>query len=271
MAAKCHPGNVLERFRHLLMRNSFNRRKSLRVTGIIPARWHSTRLEGKVLAEINGKPMVQHVYELCCQARLLSSTLIATDDVRVEAAARGFGAPVVLTSSDHQSGTDRVAEAARSLDCDVVVNIQGDEPMLNPVMINEVVAPLEKFPEVEFSTLKQRIINEDELNNPAVVKVVVDVDHYALYFSRSLIPYPTPGNSIETFEHIGIYAYRSTCLAKLAQLRPTPLEKSEGLEQLRALENGIRLYVVESGCRVKGISVDTPDDLEEVRQLMKGD
>lgn len=243
----------------------------MRVIGIIPARWHSSRLKGKVLAEINGKPMVQHVYERCCQASLLSETLIATDDARVEAAALGFGAPVVLTSSDHQSGTDRVAEVAHSLDCDIVVNIQGDEPLLNPVMINEVVAPLGKFPEVEFSTLKQRIVNEEELDNPGVVKVVVDADDYALYFSRSLIPYRSPGSPVEAFEHIGIYAYRLTCLARLAQLRPTPLEKAEQLEQLRALENGIRLYVVESSCRVKGVSVDTQDDLEEVRRMMKED
>lgn len=263
--------NVLRRLQYLLMRNSSNRRKILRVIGIIPARWHSSRLEGKVLAEINGKPMVQHVYERCCQASLLSEILIATDDVRVKAAALGFGAPVVLTSSDHQSGTDRVAEVARSLDCDVIVNIQGDEPLLNPVMINEVIAPLGEFPEVEFSTLKQRIFNEEELENPGVVKVVVDVDNYALYFSRSLIPCRPPDGSVEAFEHIGIYAYRPTCLARLAQLKPTPLEKTERLEQLRALENGIRLYVVESGCRVKGVSVDTQDDLEEVRRMMKED
>ena len=160
---------------------------------------------------------------------------------------------------------------ARSLDCDVVVNIQGDEPLLNPVMINEVVTPLGEFSEVEFSTLKQRIVNEEELDNPGVVKVVVDADNYALYFSRSLIPCRPPDGSVEAFEHIGIYAYRPTCLARLAQLKPTPLEKTEKLEQLRALENGIRLYVVESRCRVKGMSVDTQEDLEEVRQMMKED
>ena len=241
----------------------------MRVVGIIPARWQSTRLEGKVLAEIHGKPMLQHVYERCCQARSLTQVLIATEDIRVEAAARLFGAPVVLTRSDHQSGTDRVAEAAGPLECDVVVNIQGDEPMINPVMIDEVVEPLAQRPEVEFSTLKQRIVEEAELDDPGVVKVVVDENQYALYFSRSLIPYRQPGQPVEAYEHIGIYAYRKTCLERLARLAPTRLEKAEGLEQLRALENGIRLYMVESSCRVKGISVDTTADLEQARRLMR--
>jgi 3-deoxy-manno-octulosonate cytidylyltransferase (CMP-KDO synthetase) len=240
----------------------------MNILGVIPARYKSTRLEGKPLADILGKPMIQYVYEAASKAHALGAVVVATDDQRIERAVRNFGGKVVMTRPDHQSGTDRVAEVAAGRDVEIVVNIQGDEPLMDPRMIDECVQALRSSDGASLSTLMKRI-DEKAFEDPGVVKVVCDVRERALYFSRSLIPYPrtrTAGYAV--FEHIGLYAYTKECLLRLAQLPPTRLERIEGLEQLRALENGIPIQVAETGCTDELISVDTPGDLERVRQIL---
>ena len=237
--------------------------------GVIPARYQSSRLEGKPLADIHGKPMIQHVYERARQARCLTSVVVATDDQRIFDAVRDFGGEVMMTSANHRSGTDRVAEVARAGEAEVVVNVQGDEPMLDPRMIEEIVTPFTQGVGAEFVTLKRETRDEAVWADPGVVKVVTDLAGWALYFSRSLVPYPRNRTArSRVFEHIGLYAYSRACLARLSQLTPTPLEETESLEQLRALENGIRLYVVETECGRHSVAVDTPADLAEVRRLL---
>ncbi|MCX6591881.1 MAG: 3-deoxy-manno-octulosonate cytidylyltransferase [Acidobacteria bacterium] len=241
----------------------------MRVMGVIPARYQSSRLEGKPLADIHGKPMIQHVYERARQARCLDSVVVATDDPRIFEAVRGFGGEAMMTSASHRSGTDRVAEVARAGEADVIVNVQGDEPMLDPQMIEEIVAPFTQGIGAEFVTLKRETRDEAVWADPGVVKVVTDLAGWALYFSRSLVPYPRNRTArSRVFEHIGLYAYSRACLARLSALAPTPLEETESLEQLRALENGIRLYVVETECGRHSVAVDTPADLDEVRRLL---
>lgn len=240
----------------------------MKAIGIIPARYKSTRFEGKPLADILGKPMIQRVFEAATKARSLDTAVVATDDVRIFDAVKRFGGSAVMTSSEHRSGTDRVAEVAAGCDAGIVVNIQGDEPLLDPAMIDECVGALTANKGVEFSTVMKRI-GEDAFHDPGVVKVVCDTQGRALYFSRSLIPYPrTRTEEFAVFEHLGLYAYTRDCLMKLSQLMPTPLEKIEGLEQLRALENGIPIQVVETHCTGPLVSVDTEEDLERVRQIL---
>lgn len=239
--------------------------------GVIPARYQSSRLEGKPLADIHGQPMIQHVYERARQARCLDRVVVATDDQRIFDAVRGFGGEAMMTSTAHRSGTDRVAEVARSCEADVIVNVQGDEPMLDPQMIEEIVAPFRQGVGAGLVTLKRETRDEAVWADPGVVKVVTDLKGWALYFSRSLVPYrrnQTPRSRV--FEHIGLYAYSRECLGRLSQLTPTPLEETESLEQLRALENGIRIYVVETECGRHSVAVDTPADLEQVRRLLAG-
>lgn len=243
----------------------------MKILGVIPARFQSTRLQGKILADICGKPMIQHVYERVMQARGLDEVMIATDDHRILEAAHGFGARAVMTASTHTSGTDRVAEVAAGTDYNVVVNIQGDEPMLDPGMIEEVVTPFREVPGLEMATLRKEVFQEEDFAEPSVVKVVTDRNGFALYFSRSLIPFPRRrGDHFRVFEHIGLYAYSRACLLRLAALPPTPLELTESLEQLRALENGIRILVAETRCTKELLSVDTQADLDRVRRLMGG-
>lgn len=242
----------------------------MRVIGVIPARYKSSRLEGKPLADILGRSMVQHVFERARRARNLDEILVATDDERIRHAVETFGGKAVMTSADHRSGTDRVAEAITNLDADVVVNIQGDEPMLDPVMLEEVVEPFRNATETVLVTLKKEVFHERDFADPGVVKVVTDPQGNALYFSRSLIPYPrTRTPRFRVFEHVGVYAYSRACLLRFASLPVSPLEEIEGLEQLRALENGIGILVVETRSRAHSISVDTPEDLERVRAAMR--
>ena len=242
----------------------------MRVIGVIPARFKSSRLEGKPLADILGRPMVQHVYERARLARNLDDVLVATDDERIRRAVLEFHGKVVMTSAEHRSGTDRVAEAVAGLDADVVVNIQGDEPMLDPVMLEEVVAPFREGTPAGLVTLKKEVFHDAEFADPGVVKVVTDPHGNALYFSRSLIPYPRNRTAhFRVFEHVGVYAYTRACLLRLAALPVSPLEEIEGLEQLRALENGIAILVIETRSRTQGISVDTQADLERVREAMR--
>lgn len=241
----------------------------MRIVGIIPARFRSTRLEGKPLADLAGKPMIQHVYDRARQARSLDDVLVATDDARIEQAVQRFGGKVVITSLTHSTGTDRVAEAACKLAADIVVNIQGDEPLLDPLLIEECVGPFQRDPVVQITTVMKRVDRESAYDDPAVVKVVLDLTGRALYFSRSLLPYPRNRTvDFKVYEHIGIYAFRKDCLLRFAQLPPTPLERIEGLEQLRALEHGIPIHVVETRCQCESVSVDTPGDLERVRRIL---
>lgn len=241
----------------------------MRIIGVIPARYKSSRLEGKPLADIHGKPMVQHVYERARRAPSLADIIVATDDERIRSAVESFGGKAVMTSADHRSGTDRVAEAVGKTDADVIVNIQGDEPMLDPSMLAEVVDPFRSGVSAGVVTLKKRVLHESEFADPGVVKVVTDPAGYALYFSRSLIPYPqrrTPHFAV--FEHLGLYAYTRDALMRLAALPCSELEEIESLEQLRALENGIRILVIETASRQEMLSVDTQADLERARELM---
>lgn len=241
----------------------------MQVLGVIPARYGSTRLEGKPLVDIIGKPMIQHVYENVTRSSILDDVIVATDDSKIKKVVEGFGGKAVLTSPDYTTGTDRVAEVARNLDVQVVVNIQGDEPFINPEMINEVAEPLLRDKNILMGTLMHKIKNEEDLSNPNVVKVVTDKSGFALYFSRSLIPYPRRSEGHRAFEHIGIYCYQKDFLLKFAELKPTPLETSESLEQLRALENGYRIKVVLTKQKYIALSVDTPEDLEKARVFAK--
>jgi len=211
--------------------------------------------------------MIEHVYRRAAASSAVSQVMVATDDVRIAAAVTMFGGQVRLTSPDHLSGTDRLAEVAASLNCDVVVNVQGDEPLLDPRAITEAVAPF-KDPSISMTTLYRRIEDPADLTNPNVVKVVVDRAGFALYFSRSPIPYlrDPRGGWPPLYRHIGLYAYRRTTLLVLASLDPTPLERAESLEQLRALEHGIRIKTVQTAYDSMG--VDTPEDLEQVRRLL---
>jgi len=240
----------------------------LRIVAVIPARYASTRLPGKVLADLDGRPMIEHVYRRAKSSRAVSEVIVATDDLRVATRVNDFGGKVRLTKATHETGTDRLAEVAASLDCDVVVNVQGDEPLVDPRAIEELVAPFFTDPSLQMTTLYRRIHDISELNNPNVTKVVVDRGGFAMYFSRAAIPHlrDPRGGWPPLYRHIGLYAYRRSVLLVLASLEPTPLERSESLEQLRALEHGIRIKAVET--RYESFGVDTPEDLEQVRRLL---
>ena len=241
----------------------------MQIVGVIPARYASTRLEGKALKDIHGKPMIQHVYELARKAKCLADVIVATDDVRIQKAVECFGGRVAMTSSQHVTGTDRVAEVAANLDADVVVDIQGDEPLLDPMVIDECILPFSWNPPAEIATVMKRVPEESSYSDPAVVKVVRDLSGRALYFSRSLLPFPRNRTAdFKVYEHLGIYAFTKDALLKFSRLAPTSLELIEGLEQLRALEHGMAIHVVETRCQCELVSVDTPADLERVRQIM---
>jgi 3-deoxy-D-manno-octulosonate cytidylyltransferase len=246
----------------------------MQIVGVIPARYHSSRLDGKVLASIAGQPMIQHVWSIGKRAKSLDRVIIATDDHRIETVASSFGAEVVMTDPGHRSGTDRVAQVTSEINCDVVVNIQGDEPMLEPCMIDEVVAVFRDDQKTQFATLAQLITNQDILCDPNVVKVVCDHKGNALYFSRSPIPYSRPENGLadtQPLKHIGLYAYTKTCLQSVSELPPTKLEQVERLEQLRALENGIPIRVVRTQSTRVLVGVDTPEDLEIARNCIESE
>jgi 3-deoxy-manno-octulosonate cytidylyltransferase (CMP-KDO synthetase) len=236
-----------------------------RVVVIIPARYESTRLPGKPLADLGGRPMIQHVYERARRASGIERVLIATDDERIRAAVERFGGDVVMTSRHHPTGTDRIAEVARSLEADVIVNVQGDLPLLDPAMVDAAAAPLRAEAGLPMATLKTPIHGREELANPNVVKVVTDRDGYALYFSRTPVPHHRDGagDGVLAYRHIGLYVYRRDFLLSFAKLAPTPLEQAERLEQLRALEWGFRIRVTE--VPEAAVEVDTPADLERVR------
>lgn len=232
---------------------------------IIPARYASTRFPGKPLVKDPwGKPMIQYVWEAAAKADGVDRVLVATDNERIAEAARGFGAEVCMTSAQHHSGSDRCAEAARGLDHDVIVNLQGDEPTIQPDMITQTVRLLEQDPECAISTLAGKIDSEEELRDPGVVKVVVDVRGRALYFSRSVIPHvrgsetPLRDSPAAHLRHYGIYGYRRDFLMAYNRLPPHPLEEAEKLEQLRALANGYKIAVGLTAHRT--MKVDTRED-----------
>lgn len=238
----------------------------MRVICVIPARYSSSRFEGKPLADICGKPMIQRVYERALRSATVSDVVVATDDERILDAVRRFGGKALMTSAAHRSGTDRIAEAVSGLsaaDRDIVVNIQGDQPLFEPAQIDEVVKPLIDDPAVDFSTLIYRILRKEEVSDPNAVKVVFDRDHFALYFSRSPIPYcRDAGGAPVYYKHHGIYAYRKSFLMTFTKLEEGYLERLEALEQLRAMEHGHRIKVVET--LQDSIEVDTPQDLARV-------
>jgi 3-deoxy-manno-octulosonate cytidylyltransferase (CMP-KDO synthetase) len=208
--------------------------------------------------------MIEHVYRRTAEARGVDAVVVATDDERIASAIERFGGIVRMTGSDHRTGTDRIAEVARDLPCDIVVNVQGDLPMIEPEMIAEAIEPLTADPALVMSTLRQAISDASDFTNPNVVKVVVDAHDNALYFSRAAIPYQRDRGT--AFKHIGLYGYRRDFLLTFAALQQTPLERLESLEQLRALEHGFRIRAVET--HFESIEVDTPEDLERVRRRL---
>jgi 3-deoxy-manno-octulosonate cytidylyltransferase (CMP-KDO synthetase) len=242
-----------------------------RILGVIPARFASSRFPGKALTPIAGKPMLQHVYERASQARYLTKVIIATDDERIRDAARAFGAQVRMTRPDHPSGTDRVAEVADADGASVIVNIQGDEPLIDPEAIDVAALALLADDDLPMATLKKRIEDPSEIANPNVVKVVSDLAGDAIYFSRCPIPYVRDGSAVHHqqvhYKHIGLYVYRREFLLAYSGLPVGPLERVERLEQLRALENGYRVGVVET--EYESLGVDTPEDLERIAALFE--
>lgn len=246
---------------------------SARAIGVIPSRWGSTRFPGKSLAPVGGKPLLAWVVERARQAARLAEILVATDDARIAAAAESFGVAVALTSPDHPSGTDRIAEALRGRDADVVVNVQGDEPLIDPALIDRVAGTLLDAADWDMATAAAPIRSAEELHNPDVVKVVRARDGRALYFSRSVIPHvrgaaaghpPAPGAH---FRHVGLYGYRRAFLERLVREPPCALENLEKLEQLRALDLGCRMAVLDT--EAFGIGVDSPADVPKAEALLR--
>jgi 3-deoxy-manno-octulosonate cytidylyltransferase (CMP-KDO synthetase) len=239
------------------------------ILAVIPARYASSRFPGKALARLDSRTMLEHVYERVSMARYLGSVIIATDDERIYREARRFGARVQMTRSDHVSGTDRVAEVASAFEkADLVVNIQGDEPLIDPAAIDAAVLPLLEEPAIPMGTLKKKIEDPREVSDPNVVKVVTDRFQNAIYFSRSTIPYPREsGDAVTHYKHIGLYVYKRDFLLRYSGFEVGPLEQAERLEQLRALENGFKIRVVETD--YESLGVDTPADLERVEELFR--
>lgn len=232
-------------------------------TGVIPARYGATRFPGKPLAKIAGKPLIQRVYEQAQKAKHLQKLIIATDDERIYFASQAFGADVRMTSPDHRSGTERVAEVAEGLDCPIIINIQGDEPLLQGQMIDDLVLALQEE-SVPMATLASQVTEVDRIYDKDIVKVVVDKNGNALYFSRSPIPFRTGDHF---YQHIGIYGYQREFLLEFHSLPASRLEAREGLEQLRVLENGYRIKIILT--RYQVLSVDTPQDIMAVENFIK--
>ena len=240
------------------------------VIGVIPARYSSARFEGKVLADISGKPMLQHVWERAGEALLLEDLIIACDDERVANAAKEFGAKVVFTAKAHASGTDRICEVVNPLDVKIIINIQADEPLIHPVMIDSIAQALLDDSSISMATLMKAIENLKELNDPNVVKVVVDKNNFALYFSRSAIPYHAKNSEIKSpvyYKHIGLYGYTKDFLFIYKNFPVSNLEEIERLEQLRVLEEGLRIKVMET--KYETLGVDTPEDLEKLKEYLE--
>jgi 3-deoxy-manno-octulosonate cytidylyltransferase (CMP-KDO synthetase) len=238
-----------------------------KAAGIIPARWGSTRFQGKPLYLIDGKPLLRHVWERCQRAKKLDSIIIATDDMRIADAAFHWGAEIALTSPRHQSGTDRIAEVARKAkQFTFIINIQGDEPLVDPRLIDKLVEKLEHNPRIDIVTVAHPFDDSAEASSPHQVKVVVDLAGRALYFSRTAIPFPRDLSRIKYLRHQGIYGFRREMLLQFVKWKPTPLERAESLEQLRALENGVSVHVLVTKHGSPG--VDTPEDAVALEQKL---
>jgi len=240
--------------------------------GIIPARYASTRFPGKPLAEIAGRPMIRHVYERACRTTSLEELLVATDDQRIYDAVHSFGGEAVMTSAYHPTGTDRIAEVAERLSAaDIIVNIQGDEPLIEPEAIDQVVTGLQNDPDAAMCSVMTPLADAATAMDPNIVKVVCDLRGYAMYFSRAPIPGLPAGTTprvVPWKRHVGLYVYRRDFLLAFTRLRPSPLELLERLEQLRALENGYRIKMIERDHDFS-FGVDTPEDLQRVKALVE--
>jgi len=255
----------------------------MKCIAIIPARWESTRFKGKVLADINGKPMIQHVWERVKRAHAIDDVIVAVDKEKVHKAVTGFGGKAVYTSPEQPSGSDRLAEVVNSLDADIIVNIQADEPLVHPLMVDELAQVFEYEKNIQMATIIKRIHRKEDILNPNVVKVVVDRKGFALYFSRSPVPYVcgdrddgdgeiTPESediSGRYFKHIGLYSYTKDFLFTYTNLPKSTLEAEERLEQLRVLEHGYKIKTIET--RYETIGVDVPEDLELVRSILSSE
>ncbi len=247
----------------------------MKITAVIPARYASTRFPGKALADIGGRPMIQHVYERASRSQLVGRVIVATDDSRIATVVTQFGGEVIMTSAEHETGTDRLAEVATQLDSDIIVNVQGDEPLIDPAMIDLAIEPLLEDATIQMGTVKTRIKCLHDFLSPNVVKVVTDNRGNALYFSRSPLPFFRDKwkdlkdesfccGRLLCYKHVGLYVYRRDFLLKFASMPPTFLEIAEKLEQLRALENGTAIRVVET--EFESLGVDTPDDLHKAQE-----
>jgi len=235
---------------------------------VIPARYGSTRFPGKSLARLEGRPMIQWVWEAASRSRLCEQVIVATDDNRIADVVAKFGGDVIMTKKSHLSGTDRIAEVADKVSAQLYVNVQGDEPLLAPSAVDDLIRGMAESPRTPIGTLAHRIENEAEWRSPEVVKVVVNRHNEALYFSRSPLPFMRTWNAkAKLLRHVGIYAYRASALATFVALKPSGLELAESLEQLRALEHGMTIQVIETKYRCLG--VDTPADLTRVEEEMR--
>jgi len=250
----------------------------MKITAVIPARYASTRFPGKALAELCGKPMIQHVYERTAKASLVNEVIVATDDERIQRVVNSFGGFCRMTRIDHETGTDRLAEVAETLDADIVVNVQGDEPLIEPEMIDQAIRPFLSDSSLKMGTLKTRIRCLHDFLGPNVVKVVTDRNGFALYFSRSPLPFfrdkwrdlkdeSFTSGKLLCYKHVGLYVFRRDFLLEYAAMAPTFLELSEKLEQLRAIENGVKIRVEETD--FESIGVDTPEDLVKACERFK--
>lgn len=239
----------------------------MKFLGVIPSRYASTRLEGKPLKDICGHTMIEWVYKRTKLSNL-DEVVVATDDERIYKEVERFGGKAILTSKEHENGTSRIAEVCTKYeDYDVIVNVQGDEPLIEPEMINSIINSFKEDDTISMSTLKYKIDTMEEIENPNYVKVITDKKGYALYFSRSVIPYPRKLDIQNYYKHVGLYGYKRDFVVEYAKMEPTPLELSESLEQLRALENGYRIKVMETPYKI--IGVDTQEELEKVREYIK--
>lgn len=238
----------------------------MKFLGVIPSRYASTRLEGKPLKDICGHTMVEWVYKRALKSKL-DGVVVATDDERIVDEVKSFGGNVILTRKDHINGTSRIAEVCETYtDYDVIVNIQGDEPLIEPDMINSIIDSFIEDNTIPMSTLKYKLTDMTEIENPNAVKVVTDKNDFAIYFSRSVIPYPRNLNMDNYYKHVGIYGYKRDFVMEYAKMTSTPLELSESLEQLRVLENGYKIKVLETPYKI--IGVDTQEELERVREYI---
>ena len=240
----------------------------MKILCVIPARYASTRLPGKPLKDVAGKPMICRVYDRASQAKTLSGVVVATDDERILRAVEDHGGRAMMTAKDHPTGTDRLAEVAEAYpDVDLIINVQGDEPLIEPSLIDELGRAFDGDADLQMATVMTPMEDEAEQKNPNNVKVVTDKNGCALYFSRSLLPYPRNDAGTPVYKHIGIYAYRRDFLLAYAKMAPTPLERTESLEQLRALENGYKIKCIRTNARFVG--VDTPEDLAKVNEIYR--